>query len=64
MNRLKQRLNINFINAKDLGLQIDYIESELIAFLSARSLYKLPITFPSTTGVKKPLSGGVLYKNL
>ena len=64
MNRLKERLNVNFINAKQLGLQLDYVESELIAYLSARSLYKLPITFPSTTGVKEPSSGGVLYTYL
>ncbi len=64
MKRLKQRLKTNFVNAKDLGLQFDYIESELIAYLSARSLYELPITFPTTTGVKKSSSGGVLYKNL
>ena len=42
----------------------DYIESELIAYLSARSIYKLPITFPSTTGVLRPLSGGKLYNYL
>ena len=41
-----------------------YIESELIAYLSARSIYNLPITFPSTTGVLRPLSGGKLYNNL
>ena len=64
LGRLKDRLKLNFFKEKELGLKFDYIESELIAYLSARSIYKLPITFPSTTGVKKPLSGGVLYKNL
>ena len=42
----------------NLGINFDYIEAELIAYLSARSIYKLPFTFPSTTGVSKPLSGG------
>ena len=42
----------------------DFIEAELIAFLSARSVYNLPFTFPSTTGVSIPSSGGKLYKYL
>ncbi len=64
MKRLKERLEVNFIYEKQLGLNFDYIESELIAYLSARSIYKLPFTFPSTTGVPKPLTGGKLYKCL
>ena len=64
MKQLKNHLPVNFINEKEIGLNFDYIESELIAYLSARSIYKLPFTFPSTTGVSKPLSGGKLYKCL
>lgn len=61
MKCLKKRINTNFIKEDDTNLNFDYIESELIAFLSARSIYNLPITFPSTTGVKKSLSGGTIY---
>ena len=64
MNRLEDRLRIKFLNEKQLGIDFDYIESELIAYLSARSIYNLPITFPSTTGVLQPLSGGKLYSYL
>ena len=64
MNRLRERIKINFLNEAQLGLDFDYIEAELIAYLSARSIYKLPLTFPSTTGVSKPLSGGNLYQYL
>mgnify|MGYP001996045567 CR=1 FL=1 len=64
INRLKDRLKINIFNEKQLGINFDYIEAELIAYLSARSIYNLPLTFPSTTGVLKPLSGGKLYKYL
>jgi anhydro-N-acetylmuramic acid kinase len=64
MNRLKERLEIEILNEKQIGLNFDYIEAELIAYLSARSIYKLPFTFPSTTGVSKPSSGGKLYKYL
>jgi anhydro-N-acetylmuramic acid kinase len=64
INRLEERLRLKFLNEKQLGIDFDYIESELIAYLSARSIYNLPITFPSTTGVLRPLSGGKLYNNL
>jgi anhydro-N-acetylmuramic acid kinase len=64
MNSLEDRLRLKFLNEKQLGIDFDYIESELIAYLSARSIYKLPITFPSTTGVLQPLSGGNLYNYL
>ena len=64
MSRLEDRLRLKFLNEKQLGIDFDYIESELIAYLSARSIYNLPFTFPSTTGVLKPLSGGNLYKHL
>ena len=48
-------LDKNFING-------NYVESELIAFLAARVIYSFPNTFPSTTGVKKPIIGGkVIY---
>ncbi|MDA7692978.1 anhydro-N-acetylmuramic acid kinase, partial [Alphaproteobacteria bacterium] len=64
MKRLKNRLKLKFLNEKQLGIEFDYIESELIAYLSARSIYKLPITFPSTTGITQPSSGGRLYNYL
>ncbi len=64
MKRLREKLKINIFSEKDLGLNFDYLEAELIAYLSARSIYKLPFTFPSTTGVSKPSSGGKLYEYL
>jgi anhydro-N-acetylmuramic acid kinase len=64
MGRLKKKLNVNFINESDIGIEFDYLEAELIAYLSARSVYNLPITFPSTTGVSKILSGGKIYRKL
>ena len=65
IKRLKDKLKqkkISVFLADELGLNSQMIEAELFAFLAARSLSKLPITFPNTTGIKKELSGGVLYK--
>ena len=36
----------------------DAIEAEAFAYLSARSLKDLPLSFPHTTGVSYPLVGG------
>ena len=57
MAKLKEKLNVNFINLIDFNIDPDFIESQLIAFLSVRSLYGLPITFPNTTGVKVDTTG-------
>ena len=39
----------------------DSIESYAFAYLSVRKLLNLPITFPKTTGIKKPLTGGRIF---
>ena len=38
----------------------DAIEAECFAFLAARTLANLPISYPKTTGVWKPMIGGVI----
>ena len=40
----------------------DFIESQAFAYLAVRSMERMPITFPETTGVTKPLSGGIFKK--
>ena len=44
----------------DFKINGDFIESQAFAFLAIRSYLNLPITFPNTTGCKKPCSGGEL----
>ncbi len=65
MKCLKNKLKIKFYRENELNANFDFVESELIAYLSARSIYKLPFTFPSTTGVSISSSGGkaIFYKN-
>ena len=50
----------NFIiqNIDDLGINGDFIESQAFAYLAIRSILKLPITFPNTTGCESPSTGG------
>ena len=42
----------------------DFTESQAFAFLAIRSLLNLPISFPSTTGCIKELTGGIISKNI
>jgi Predicted molecular chaperone distantly related to HSP70-fold metalloproteases len=47
----------------DYGIDGDFIESQAFAYLAIRSFLKLPLTFPETTGVSEPSSGGIIIKN-
>ena len=48
------------IVAEDLGFNGDSMEAEAWAYLAVRSLDRLPLTWPTTTGCVAPVSGGVL----
>ncbi|HBH27038.1 MAG TPA: anhydro-N-acetylmuramic acid kinase [Rhodospirillaceae bacterium] len=41
-----------------LGWDGDTLEAQGLAYLAVRSLLKLPLTLPSTTGAPRPLTGG------
>ena len=47
----------------EYGVDGDFIESQAFAYLAIRSYLGLPISFPETTGVKRPCLGGVIIKN-
>ena len=61
-NKLKEITKLQIINIDDLGFDGDLLESQAFAYLSVRSVKKLPLSIYSTTGVKKPVSGGILHK--
>ncbi len=44
--------------AEDVGWDGDAIEAQAFAYLAARALRGLPISFPDTTGVTAPMTGG------
>ncbi len=56
-NRLKS-MNIAFVPENDIEIN----DAGAIAFLAARRIYSLPITFPSTTGIATAMTGGEIYK--
>ena len=55
--------NIIFKSIDDYGVNGDFVESQAFAYLAIRSYLKLPISFPSTTGVKEPCTGGEICKS-
>ena len=49
-------------SAEALGWSADAIEAQAFAYLAARGLQGLPLSYPSTTGVPIPMTGGVIAK--
>ena len=61
LKMLAQRLapaSVETANAA--GWNSDAVEAQAFAYMAVRHLRGLPITFPTTTGVRKPMQGGVL----
>lgn len=46
----------------DLGWNGDATEAECFAYLAVRRLLDLPISFPGTTAVQQPMTGGKIHK--
>lgn len=46
--------------ADEVGWSTDALEAQAFAYLAARCMRGLPLTFPTTTGVSRALTGGVL----
>ena len=58
MAMLAARAGVAAVAADQLGWRGDAVEAECFAFLAVRVLAGLPISFPSTTGVPEPMTGG------
>lgn len=55
---IRERVGVPVSTAEDKGWRGDSIEAEAFAFLAARCWMGLPISFPGTTGVAAPMTGG------
>lgn len=58
MEAIRERLSMPVKVAEEMGWRGDSIEAEAFAYLAARSHFGLPISFPATTGVPEPMTGG------
>jgi anhydro-N-acetylmuramic acid kinase len=62
MAELRARVNAPVLSAEDAGWRGDFIEAEAFAYLAVRSIKGLPLSLPTTTGVRQPTIGGKVYK--
>lgn len=60
MRALAERCRVPVVSADSLGWSGDAIEAQGFAYLAVRSLLGLPLSFPGTTGVPRPTTGGRL----
>ena len=59
MARLKGRLGVQVDPVESIGQDGDFIEAACFAHLALRSRRGLPLSLPTTTGVPRPLTGGI-----
>ena len=62
MADIEARCGVTLVDADKVGLRGDAVEAECFAFLAVRSARGLPLSFPATTGVKAPVTGGVMAR--
>jgi anhydro-N-acetylmuramic acid kinase len=63
MRMLRQRLEPAGVEAADaLGWSSDAMEAQAFGFLAARGMKGLPLSYPATTGVPMPMTGGVIVR--
>jgi len=62
LSMLEKHLQAKIDLADELGWNAGAIEAQAFAYLAVRSARGLPLTFPTTTGVSRPLSGGRLVR--
>lgn len=56
---LREHLDATVKTSEEVGWNSDAIEAQAFAYLAVRAKWKLPISFPTTTGAPKPMTGGV-----
>ena len=62
LKRISKKLKYSIQPVDNFGIDGDFIESQAFAYLAIRSYLNLPISFPETTGVSKPCTGGkIIY---
>lgn len=59
MRLLAERVQHAVVPAEAVGIDGDSLEAEAWGYLAVRSAKGLPITFPGTTGVPAPMTGGL-----
>lgn len=61
MAALKRALSAEVMPVDQFGWNGDALEAQCFGFLAVRSRYGLPLSFPGTTGVPAPITGGTFF---
>lgn len=61
MRMLAEETGARIESVDSLGWNGDGLEAQGFAYMAARRLKGLPISFPGTTGVPEPMTGGVIF---
>ncbi|SDR06191.1 anhydro-N-acetylmuramic acid kinase [Rhizobiales bacterium GAS191] len=59
---IRKRARVEPATAEEVGWRGDAVEAECFAYLAMRVRRGLPISFPQTTGVERPMTGGRLAR--
>ena len=63
LRMLRERLAPALVEpAEALGWAADAIEAQAFGFLAARGMKGLPLSYPATTGVPIPMTGGIIAR--
>ena len=62
-SNLKNLIKYEIKLIDDFNIDGDFIESQAFAYLSIRSYLKKPISYPGTTNVNIPVTGGEIIIN-
>ncbi|MDH5189121.1 MAG: anhydro-N-acetylmuramic acid kinase, partial [Rhodospirillaceae bacterium] len=61
VKNLSNILSGDVVSADEIGWSGDAMEAQAFAYLAVRSIKGLAISFPGTTGVTQPISGGTRF---
>ena len=60
-NMIAEKSGLTAKPTEAFGWNGDAIEAQGFAYMAVRRLRGLPITFPETTGVAAPMTGGIIH---
>ena len=61
MQGLSRQLAVDVAPVESIGWDGDFLEAQCFGYLAVRSELGLPLSLPSTTGVKAPMTGGQIW---
>ena len=61
MAALRKQLAAPLEPVEAVGWNGDALEAQAFAYLAVRSIHGLPLSYPQTTGVRQPITGGVFH---